>query len=156
MEPEREMSSNLRAVQRTRADLHQALVDVEEAISGPAVGREEQWTADVLKQLNALRTTIDEHIDASERVGGLYDEITARAPRLAAHIGRLQAEHPTMRDGATELIAKLEGTPVGTGWPLDEARDEMQRLLGLIVRHRQHGADLVWEAYNVDIGGHES
>jgi hypothetical protein len=28
-------------------------------------------------------------------------------------------------------------------------------LLGRIVRHRQLGADLVWEAYNLDIGGIE-
>jgi len=27
--------------------------------------------------------------------------------------------------------------------------------LGRIVRHRQLGADLVWEAYNLDIGGVE-
>jgi hypothetical protein len=25
----------------------------------------------------------------------------------------------------------------------------------LVIRHRQRGADLVWEAYNVDIGGIE-
>jgi len=28
-------------------------------------------------------------------------------------------------------------------------------LLGQIVRHRQLGSDLVWEAYNLDIGGIE-
>jgi hypothetical protein len=35
-------------------------------------------------------------------------------------------------------------------------REDVQRLLGRIVHHRQLGADLVWEAYNLDIGGHES
>jgi hypothetical protein len=25
--------------------------------------------------------------------------------------------------------------------------------MGRLVRHRQHGADLVWEAYELDIGG---
>jgi len=35
---------------------------------------------------------------------------------------------------------------------IDPVRDDLQRLLGRIVRHRQHGADLVWEAYAVDIG----
>jgi hypothetical protein len=32
-------------------------------------------------------------------------------------------------------------------------RDDLQRLMGRIVRHRQGGADLVWEAYAIDIGG---
>jgi hypothetical protein len=27
--------------------------------------------------------------------------------------------------------------------------------MGSVIRHRQRGADLVWEAYNVDIGGIE-
>ncbi len=40
-------------------------------------------------------------------------------------------------------------------WPLDAARDDMQRFIGTVIRHRQRGADLVWEAYNVDIGGTE-
>ena len=40
-------------------------------------------------------------------------------------------------------------------WPLDDARDDLQRMLGKVIRHRQKGADLVWEAYNVDIGGPE-
>jgi hypothetical protein len=46
----------------------------------------------------------------------------------------------------------LESTLIGDAWPLHQARDEIQRLLGLIMRHRQRGADLVWEAYGVDIG----
>ena len=84
---------------------------------------------------------------------GLYDEIAHRAPRLSGKIERLREEHPAMRDATTALIAKLASTPVGDAWPLDEARDDLQRLLGKIVRHRQLGADLVWEAYNLDIGG---
>jgi hypothetical protein len=44
---------------------------------------------------------------------------------------------------------------VGDECPVDDARDDVQRLLGEIVRHRQHGADLVYEAYHVDIGGLE-
>jgi len=34
-------------------------------------------------------------------------------------------------------------------------RTFMQRVMGQVVRHRQRGADLVWEAYNLDIGGDE-
>jgi hypothetical protein len=60
-----------------------------------------------------------------------------------------------MRDATVDLGAKLETTPVGEVWDLTEARDQLQRLLGRVVRHRQLGADLVWEAYNLDIGGIE-
>jgi hypothetical protein len=150
-----EFTPTLREAQRRRADLHHALVDVEEAISGPAGDRLESWTADVTKQVSALLTTIDEHIEVTERVGGLYDEIQSRAPHLSNQVGRLHDEHPTMRAEALELLDRFENDPIGDDWSVDAARDDVQRLLGRIVRHRQHGADLVWEAYNLDIGGHE-
>ena len=124
------------------------------AISRPAVGREAEWSAQVIERLEALRGAIDEHIEVTERPEGLYDEIAHRAPRLSGKIERLKEEHPAIaRRARPALIAKLESTPVGDAWPLDEARDDLQRLLGKIVRHRQLGADLVWEAYNLDIGG---
>ena len=148
-------SSNLAEARRRRADLHNALVDVEEAISGPAAGREPQWTLEVVAALQRLRETIEEHIEVTERAEGLYDEILHKAPRLADAVHRLRAEHPILRDRTSEAISKLRTTPLDTTWTLEEARDEMQRLLGKIVKHRQLGADLVWEAYNLDIGGVE-
>ena len=52
-------------------------------------------------------------------------------------------------------MGRLESGEVDAAWPLETCRNDLQRLLGGIVRHRQLGADLVWEAYNVDIGGPE-
>jgi hypothetical protein len=140
---------------RRRADLHHALVALEESISSPASGRLEQWTADVTKHLNELVQTIGEHIEMTERVGGLYDDIRMRAPRLSGSIERLQREHPELREATRALVQKFESTPVGDAWPLRDARDDVQRVLGKLVRHRQEGADLMWEAYNLDIGGLE-
>jgi hypothetical protein len=154
-EHDRELTSALVEASRRRADLHQALVQVEGAISGPATGREQEWSTEVVERLLALRDALDEHIEATERTEGLYDEITNRAPRLANAIKRLQAEHPEMRSAISQMIEHLQSTPVGASWPLEEARDDLQRLLGRVVKHRQLGADLVWEAYNLDIGGIE-
>lgn len=154
-EPETPFTPALAEAGRRRADLHRALIDVEKAVSGPAVGREVDWSVEVAQAMKELRRTIDEHIEAAEKPLGLYDEITERAPRLSNKIERLKQEHPLMRDGASQLIARLDSTQIGEEWPLEDARDTLQRLLGRIVRHRQLGADLVWEAYNLDIGGVE-
>ena len=149
------LTPTLAETARRRADLHHALVGVERAISSPAVGRENDWTKDVAVALRDLRDALIEHIEVTERAAGLYDEISQRAPRLSNKVERLRDEHPEIRDGATALIDRLESDGVGDTWPLEEARDELQRLLGRVVRHRQLGADLVWEAYNLDIGGIE-
>ncbi len=155
MAHEQEPTRAFEEAARRRADLHHALVDVERAISSPAAGRLDTWIGDVVKQLSILLDSIDEHIEVTERPEGLYEEILRRAPRLSSQVDRLRAEHPPLRAGTTELIERLHSTTVGRDWPLDEARDDAQRLLGKIVKHRQRGADLVWEAYNLDIGGIE-
>ena len=67
-------------------------------------------------------------------------------------------------NGPTLLAADSAGVAIGdvvdrcaapfvAGTDLDALRDDVQRLMGRIVRHRQHGSDLVWEAYAIDIGG---
>jgi hypothetical protein len=149
-----ELSPTLAETARRRADLHGALVEVEQATSRPAVGREPEWTKDVVIRLEALAHAIDEHVEITERQGGLYDEICTKAPHLSGKIDRLRAEHPELRSETHQLVDRL-GNGVGDDWPLEQARDDLQRLLGRIVRHRQLGSDLVWEAYNLDIGGLE-
>ena len=91
----------------------------------------------------------------TEKPGGLYEEIMQLAPRLVGTVKRLQDEHPAIGTSVAKLLARLEAGEVDGSWPLDKARDDLQRLMGAVVRHRQKGADLVWEAYNVDIGGTE-
>ena len=155
LEPDDDLSPTLAETARRRADLRDALVDVEQAISRPAVGREPEWTKGVVLRLEGLAHAIEEHIEITERPEGLYDEISTKAPHLATKIDRLREEHPVLRDRTQVLLTKLQTTAIGPAWPLDEARDDLQRLLGQIVRHRQLGSDLVWEAYNLDIGGIE-
>jgi len=154
-EPDDDLSPTLAETARRRADLRDALVDVEQAISRPAVGREPEWTKGVVLRLEGLAHAIEEHVEITERPEGLYDEISTKAPHLATKIDRLREEHPVLRDRTQVLLTKLQTTAIGPAWPLDEARDDLQRLLGQMVRHRQLGSDLVWEAYNLDIGGIE-
>ena len=154
-EPDDDLSPTLAETARRRADLRDALVDVEQAISRPAVGREPEWTKGVVLRLEGLAHAIEEHVEITERPEGLYDEISTKAPHLATKIDRLREEHPVLRDRTQVLLTKLQTTAIGPAWPLDEAREDLQRLLGQIVRHRQLGSDIVWEAYNLDIGGIE-
>lgn len=144
----------LDAARQRRIELHDALVAAEEAISRPAPGREGEWAADVTKAMLRLRDSFDEHIRVAEEPEGLYDEILERAPHLAAKVVRLKDEHPRIRTDANQELDRLDAASVGgSGRDVDEVRDDLQRFLGKVVRHRQHGADLVWEAYNLDIGG---
>ena len=158
MDEPRDLTPALEAARRRRQTLHDALVHLEQGISSPAAGRIPEWSTTVTKEMVSLRDAFEQHVIVTEKPGGLYEEIMERAPRLAGKLRRLQDEHPSVAQRIGEALDRVEGGEVGgedSSWPLDRARDDLQRLLGSIVRHRQSGADLVWEAYNVDIGGPE-
>jgi hypothetical protein len=156
MERDRELTPALSEAKQRRATLHDALVHLEMAISSPATGRIPEWTAGVVKEVTGVRDAFDQHVLVTEKPGGLYEEIITRAPRLDGTVGRLKAEHPGIATQLGATLDKLETVEIGgEEWPLDIARDDLQRFIGTVIRHRQRGADLVWEAYNVDIGGTE-
>jgi len=156
MEPNEEISQALSEARQRRKTLHDAIVHLEKSISSPAAGRIPDWTASVLKEMTEVRDAFGQHVMVTEKPDGLYDEILERAPRLETNVRRLREEHPEIVQRIDEMIARLEQVEIGEdAWPLEEARDDLQRFTGSVIRHRQRGADLVWEAYNVDIGGVE-
>jgi len=156
MEPDNALTPALGEARKRRQTLHDAIVQLEMATSSPAAGRVYDWGAQVTKDMVGVRDAFEQHVIVTERAGGLYEEIMERAPRLVGTVSRLKEEHPSIGTTVTQLLARLEAGGVGSEeWPLDKARDDLQRLMGSVVRHRQKGADLVWEAYNVDIGGTE-
>ena len=121
----------------------------------PAAGRIPDWTRQVTKEMTAVRDAWDQHIDGTEKPGGLYEEIVGISPRLAGTVDRLRMSIPDITGAVGQTLARLEQVEIRLAWPLEDARDDLQRLIGRAIRHRQKGADLVWEAYNVDIGGPE-
>jgi len=143
-------SPTLDEVVRRRADLYRAILQLEQAAARPAVAREEQWRDGIVEALEELEREIADHIEITESPNGLYAEIVEHAPRLSYSIQLLRDEHPELREAVTALKARLLAS---TPPPVEEARDEIQRVLGRLVKHRQHGADLLWEAYSLDTGG---
>lgn len=156
MDPEDQITPALSEAKQRRATLHDALVHLELAISSPASGRITGWTDLVRKELAGVHDAFEQHVMVTERPGGLYEEIITRAPRLDGTVRRLKEEHPDINEKIDAMMQRCESVQIGSdAWPLQSARDDLQRFIGIVIRHRQKGADLVWEAYNVDIGGTE-
>ena len=133
-----------------RVELKTALSAVEIAAAGPAgaPGWRDRLTAALLELAGAL----DTHVEEVERPDGLLGELTEAAPRLVNRIDRLRDEHPPLQAQLAAVIDRARATGDDTTSP-DELRSEVLDALLAIVRHRQRGADLVYEVHNVDIGG---
>ena len=140
----------LEVAARHRRELREALVAFEGALSSPMRDRV-TWHAEATDALESLGHAFEDHVAATEASGGLYDEMRDTSPHLREKAARLRAEHPAISAALIEGSARLAAPPADDA-DADAVRDELQGLMGRIVRHRQHGADLVWEAYAIDIG----
>jgi len=108
MEPHDEgWTPRLEAARKRRVELHDALVEVEDAIAHPA-GQLDAWGLGVAKAVTHLRDAFEEHVRGTEGQGGLYEEILQLAPRLAGKVNRLHEEHPEWESRAID--AQLKGS----------------------------------------------
>ena len=159
--PDDESDSHLSELRRRRAELLESINALEQALAAPVPGRQMLWVERVSTALLELSGDFHDHVDLTEGPDGLYGRVIVSSPRLAHAVERLTADH----GGVTELIGKLlamvgkaaESFARGDSilGDLDEVRDLGTTLLATLVRHRQRGADLVYEGYSVDIGGQD-
>ena len=72
-------------------------------------------------------------MDTTEKPGGLYEEIVGISPRFAGTIDRLRDEHPDITHAVGQMLSRLEQVEIGgLPWPLDDARDDLQRFIGKV------------------------
>jgi hypothetical protein len=132
-------------------DLRSALLELEEAAAVPARGR--GWVGRMGAALQRVADDLDAHATAEDGPGGLYRRVTSDAPRLTGEVRRLRTEIDEMSGLVAWLLAVVAAGPVtqGVDWRLD-IREDVTVLLGRLSRHRQSDADLIYEAYTVDVG----
>ena len=139
----------LAQVRRRRAELRAAMGVLEQALGSPAGGRD--WVGKVRNALIQVDADFRMHVEVTEGPRGLYEQVLTDAPRLAFRVRRLTDEHRTLSVTVGELLGRSEkaGDTVDTA----ELRAAGTDLLVRLARHRQAGADLLYEAYESDVGG---
>lgn len=142
----------LKEIRRRRSELRDSMGALELALAAPApAGRTEHWVGRVRAALLELAGDFRQHVAVTEGANGLYQDLLRAAPRLSGPVAHLTEDHAVIHDRLEGVLALVE-TPSATQ-DVAQVRDLGTALLGRIVRHRQQGADLVYEAYEVDIGG---
>jgi hypothetical protein len=142
----------IESVRMRRAGLKSAMSGLEIAIAAPAPGREDEWTHGVRDAVTVLHEVWTRHVLDTEAPGAFLDELVEASPRLANAALRLREEHATILADLLRIEDELARLPVG-GDRVEALRTDLTNVLVALARHRQRGADLVYEAYDVDIGG---
>jgi hypothetical protein len=104
------------------------------------------WWAQLRGLLRPLRTAFAQHRALTEGTHGIYAEVVNDAPRLARTVDDLVAEHRHLDEAMRRLAHEVSNDA-------DVLRERAMEVLDRLDRHRQHDADLVYEAYATDIGG---
>jgi hypothetical protein len=138
---------SLQAARRHRVTLLHAIRAVEEALAAPA--QEPGWRERVSVRLQTLGAAFADHVMVTEGPAGLYAELLDYAPRLSRQAEGLIREHAAVETALSALVRRA-ALP---GIRIEELRSWTSDLLRELSRHRQRGADLVYEAYHTDIGG---
>jgi len=151
----------LTEVRRRRAELLESINALEQALATPVPGGSLRWAQNVSAALLELSGDFHDHVELTEGPTGLYGRVIRSSPRLAHHVDRLIQDHAKLTDLMSELLT-LVGKAAGEFArgdsmlaDLDEVRDRGTTLIAALVRHRQRGSDLMYEAYAVDIGGQD-
>jgi len=138
-------------LRRRRAELRESMTALEHALAAPVTADPGRWAVRVHVALVELSADLRLHVDVTEGEGGLYSDLREATPRLSPAVDQLTHEHAKLRQTLDELMLLLDGP-----YPISDAaaiRYGATNLLGMFARHRQKGADLVYEAFSVDVGG---
>lgn len=142
-----ESAASLAIARRHREALLHSIQAFERALAVPA--GDPGWRPRVSSRLHGLRAAFAEHIVVTEGPDGLYAEVLEHAPRLARSAHVLVREHAAIATALSALQRRIDQP----GPSVEELRAWSSDLLRELSRHRQRGADLVYEAFATDIGG---
>lgn len=142
----------LDAVRTRREALYEAVVGLEDALATP-IGDGSKWRLRVAMAIDHATIRIEEHAKQTEAKGGFLERVIQEVPRLQRRVNQLKVDHERLEKEVDAL--RLSVSLVDDDKVPDQAvniRNQAIELLGQLTRHRQRGADVIYEAYQVDIG----
>jgi hypothetical protein len=127
---------------------------VEHAIQTPA--GDPAWHPAVSQAVAQLKEAFTAHVRETEGPSGLYADVLGDAPRLAKGLYGLVGDHETVWEALDDLeghLDEIDTRPGSFGYRHEVVCQDAARLIREVWQHRQRGADLLYEAYDTDLGG---
>lgn len=141
----------LDVLRRRRAELFESMGALRQALDAPTAGSLESWSKWVDVAVTELAADVRAHIAITEGPGGLHSDVVEVAPRLSHAVERLAAEHAVITDLLDRLT--IRARTIASMSDVEQLRCLGTAELSRLARHRRRDADLVFEAYQTDIGG---
>ena len=137
---------------RDHGEILSAVHRLEAALASPAPGREPAWKHRAGAALVGVLDSLNVHRESAENEGGVIAEAEAllgRPPALAT----ARSEHARLLKDASELLADLETRRDDPMLTCPAVRQRAWDLASALRSHQALEADLILEAFDLDIGG---
>jgi hypothetical protein len=109
------------------------------------------WVAGVRAAFLVLFADFRNQNDVTSRTTGAYRQVVAATPRLSYAMARLNRERADVGVLFDRTLANMAQPATAT--QVDRIRAQISTLLQQLTQYQQHGADLLHETDQVDIGG---
>ena len=139
------------ATSRTdRARSLDSLHEVEQRAAAAGPRRPDEWRHDLLLSLDGLTASLHEQYATSSRQDSLLSQVVDESPHLEASVTGLRERQTALADRIDDLRARLSDhvRDVDVG----EVRHEVAAITAEMRDLRAWEADVVYEAYSVDLG----
>ena len=138
----------LDAVRVRRDALYDTVMALERALASPTSGRPADWCDLLRNRVANVHQVLEAHVRETEADGGFFDDVREEAPQLIHAVDKLQAEHEPLLAATVDLEREI-----GAGEPgdVEQVRAAGLDLIHRVLEHRHRGAELVYDAYSVDI-----
>lgn len=145
------MNGYLGLAPQPRLELNDAVRSLEQALA--AARTRALGSTELRDVLDRIRRDVLNHVSVTEGDHGLYRDVIRSSPRLAHAVRRLAIDHAYLRQELDEVLAMAANRLQDGGFTMDRTCERVRVLMRHLARHRQREADLLYEAYETDLGG---
>lgn len=143
------------ATQASRHDrrrMREAMHALEDALASSSPSREAHWMKRVAEAAGELAERMQGQSDEFHTEAGILSDIIADAPRLEPRVRRLREQHSSALKTLMDLVMIARSERPFNDEDVAEIRTKLGDVLLTIRNLHAVESDLVYEAYNVDIG----
>jgi len=137
---------------RDHEEILSAVHRLEAALASPAPGRETPWKQRAGAALVGVIDSLNMHRESAENEGGVIAEAEALLGRPRA-LAAARSQHVRLLKEGGELLANLEAQRDDPKLTCEAVRERAWGLASALRNHQALEADLILEAFDLDIGG---
>ena len=135
---------------RTRMQL--AVRDLEQALATASFDREDVWTQRLIDALGTLQTALRETRASADSEGSMLGGLVHEFPRLQGRAGRLRKDYDVLQKQVEKICLDLLVDAPASPRDVEQTRERLAQLLAILRHIQAIETELLFEAYQVDIG----